>query len=170
MNLKYENNVYDVDVDEKGDQIITKINGNTQIFKKGNSLPNMFSFAIPDSSVNEQYLKFYTAEDDNHIFVNCDGDCIVFDKVKEEEKSFDDNGTDSGNKQIVLPPMPGTIVKVLVETGQTVSEGDALIIVEAMKMETTLYASIDGKVTEVNAQVGEQVDADKVLIVVEKNE
>ncbi|MFH1049742.1 MAG: acetyl-CoA carboxylase biotin carboxyl carrier protein subunit [bacterium] len=170
MKLKYENNTFDVDVNNTGGQISAKINGKNSLFKIGASLPNMFSIAIPNSEGEEQLFKFYTAEDDNHIFVNCDGDCIVFDKVKEEEKSFDDNGIDSGNKQTVLPPMPGTIVKVLVENGQTVSEGDALIIVEAMKMETTLYAAIDGKVTEVNAQAGEQVDADKVLIVVEKDE
>jgi biotin carboxyl carrier protein len=127
----------------------------------------MYSFA---SAEDENFYQFFTAEDENHIFVNCEGDCIVFDKIKEEEKSFDANDADSGNKQIVLPPMPGTIVKILVEKGQTVSEGDALIIVEAMKMETTLYAAIDGKVAEVNVQQSEQVDADKILIVVEKEE
>ncbi len=64
--------------------------------------------------------------------------------------------------------MPGSIVKVLVEKGQKVDEGDGLIIIEAMKMETTMYSSISGIVTEVNAKAGEQVDSDKVLLVVEK--
>jgi biotin carboxyl carrier protein len=169
MNLIFENISYDVDVNLNGEQVSIKINGNTHLFYIGSSLPNMFSLSFSNNSGQQQSYRFYTAEDENHIFVNCEGDCIVFDKVKEEEKSFDTNGTESGDKQVVLPPMPGSIVKVMVNKGQKVSEGDALIIVEAMKMETTLYASINGKVSQVNAQPGEQVDADKVLIVVEKD-
>ena len=169
MNLIFENISYDVDVNLNGEQVSIKINGNTHLFYIGSSLPNMFSLSFSNNSGQQQSYRFYTAEDENHIFVNCEGDCIVFDKVKEEEKSFDTYGTESGDKQVVLPPMPGSIVKVMVNKGQKVSEGDALIIVEAMKMETTLYASINGKVSQVNAQPGEQVDADKVLIVVEKD-
>jgi len=167
MKLKFENNIYDVDVTIQDEQVSLKLNGKTLLFKKGNSLPNMFSLASTD---NGRFNQFFTSEDESHIYVNYEGDCLVFDKVKEEEKSFDANETESGNKQVVLPPMPGTIVKILVEKGQNVNEGDALIIVEAMKMETTLYASIDGNVSEVNVQASEQVDADKVLIVVEKEE
>jgi len=54
-------------------------------------------------------------------------------------------------------PMPGTVVAVLVEPGQRVSEGQALLVLEAMKMEYTITASSDGVVESVNYAPGEQV-------------
>ena len=65
--------------------------------------------------------------------------------------------------------MPGSIVKILVEPNQKVGEGEPIVIVEAMKMEITLYSSIEGIVSEINVQVGEQVDSDKVLVVINRN-
>jgi biotin carboxyl carrier protein len=115
-----------------------------------------------------QTKKYYSAKSGKFIFVNSDGFTSKLEIVDEEEENqfaFDKN---SGNKDIIKAPMPGSIVKVLVESGQKVSEGEPLIIVEAMKMETTLYSSIDGIVTELNVQAGEQVDSDKILLVVEK--
>ncbi|MFV1987413.1 MAG: biotin/lipoyl-containing protein [Gemmatimonadota bacterium] len=61
-------------------------------------------------------------------------------------------------------PMPGLVVKVLVETGQTVAEGDGLVVVEAMKMQNELRA--DGARTIANVEVvpGDTVDRDDVLV------
>ena len=66
--------------------------------------------------------------------------------------------------------MPGSVVNVLVNEGQKVEEGTPIIIVSAMKMETTLYSSISGIVIEVNATKGEQVDETKSLVVIMKEE
>ena len=109
----------------------------------------------------------YVAEDKNHYYVNADGITFHFEKVHNDGSDYGDQSA-SEDVMNVKPPMPGSIVKVLVEQGQKVSEGDGLIIVEAMKMETTIYTTIDGLVTEINVSAGEQVDADKVLMVVEK--
>ncbi|WP_426192414.1 acetyl/propionyl/methylcrotonyl-CoA carboxylase subunit alpha [Massilia sp. DWR3-1-1] len=54
-------------------------------------------------------------------------------------------------------PMPGKVVAVLVQNGQTVSKGDPLVIMEAMKMEHTIAAPADGTVEELLYQVGDQV-------------
>ncbi len=64
-------------------------------------------------------------------------------------------------------PMPGRIVRVEVEQGDAVSGGDALVVLEAMKMEHTLRAPHDGVVTEINYEVGDQVETNDILIVVE---
>ena len=66
--------------------------------------------------------------------------------------------------------MPGRVVKVLKGIGETVSEGEGLIIVEAMKMESELKSSIDGKVTEVSVKDGDTVDLGAPLITVEAEE
>ncbi|MEO5713452.1 MAG: pyruvate carboxylase [Luteolibacter sp.] len=60
-------------------------------------------------------------------------------------------------------PMPGMVTEVAVSIGQTVKAGDKLVILEAMKMLTTVSASADGVVAEVLVKKGDQVDSDDLL-------
>jgi acetyl/propionyl-CoA carboxylase alpha subunit len=64
-------------------------------------------------------------------------------------------------------PLPGVITKVLVATGDIVSEGDGLVVLEAMKMEHTLRTGGAGTVGQVLCAPGQQVDVGDVLMVVE---
>jgi propionyl-CoA carboxylase alpha chain len=68
----------------------------------------------------------------------------------------------------LLAPMPGTVVAVHVEVGAEVTEGQPLLVVEAMKMQHTVAAPRAGTVTELAAAVGRQVEAGAVLAVVEE--
>jgi propionyl-CoA carboxylase alpha chain len=68
-----------------------------------------------------------------------------------------------------LAPMPGKILAVRVEPGQLVKKGEALIILEAMKMEHEVAAPHDGVVRQVLVEVGQQVDTGAVLVVIEEN-
>ncbi|MER6948649.1 biotin carboxylase N-terminal domain-containing protein [Nonomuraea sp. NPDC000554] len=67
---------------------------------------------------------------------------------------------------VVRSPMPGTVLVVKAQPGERVSEGQPLVIVEAMKMEHTVTAPRDGLVTELPVQAGQPVDMDAVLAVV----
>ncbi|MEM7566182.1 MAG: acetyl/propionyl/methylcrotonyl-CoA carboxylase subunit alpha [Pseudomonadota bacterium] len=67
----------------------------------------------------------------------------------------------------VVAPMPGAVRAVRVGVGDTVSAGDAVLVMEAMKMELTLEAPRDGTVAEVLASVGDQVEDGARLIVLE---
>ena len=62
----------------------------------------------------------------------------------------------------VVSPMPGSVIAVQVESGAGVSEGDVVVVVEAMKMEHSLAAPVSGQV-EVLVSVGEQVKVEQVL-------
>ncbi len=64
----------------------------------------------------------------------------------------------------IKAPMPGKIVKILVQPGQAVKEGDALIIIEAMKMQSTYTAAQDSIVDRVEVEEGEAVLTDQLLI------
>ncbi|MGH2698404.1 MAG: acetyl/propionyl/methylcrotonyl-CoA carboxylase subunit alpha [Actinomycetota bacterium] len=64
-------------------------------------------------------------------------------------------------------PMQGTILKILVSEGDEVARGDPLVVLEAMKMETTIAAERDGTVTTVGVEQGGTVGAGQVLVVVE---
>jgi biotin carboxyl carrier protein len=61
-------------------------------------------------------------------------------------------------------PMPGKVLKILVETGQKVSAGDPLIILEAMKMEHTMRAALDGVVEAVLVIQGEVIAPGQLLV------
>ena len=60
-------------------------------------------------------------------------------------------------------PMPGKILGIKVNAGQTVKKGDVLLVLEAMKMENEIVAPQDGTVASINTSVGEQVEAGAVL-------
>lgn len=60
--------------------------------------------------------------------------------------------------------MPGSVLDVLVEVGEQVHKGDALLITEAMKMETTIYSKRDGVVKRVLAKSGEAIQSGDLLI------
>jgi pyruvate carboxylase len=61
--------------------------------------------------------------------------------------------------------MPGVVSTLAVKAGQTVKAGDILLSIEAMKMETALYAERDGTIAEVLVAAGNQIDAKDLLVV-----
>ena len=65
---------------------------------------------------------------------------------------------------VVVAPMPGKVVRVLVSAGDRVEPGQALVVLEAMKMETMLRAEIAGTVSAIGAEPEAMVDAGVVLV------
>ena len=63
--------------------------------------------------------------------------------------------------------MPGAVLQVFASAGQRVSSGEALIRLEAMKMENEVRAPGNGEVKEVRVKAGESVEAGQILLVVE---
>lgn len=78
----------------------------------------------------------------------------------------DDVAASGSGPQRLVAPMPGKIVRVLVSPGETVLSHQALIVIEAMKMENELRATCDGVVAEVHAREGQSVNAGTLLVVV----
>ena len=72
----------------------------------------------------------------------------------------------SGAGDAVNAPMPGTILKVNVQNGQAVKEGDVLCVLEAMKMENEIMASKTGTVTQVLVSKGSTVNTGDALVVI----
>jgi acetyl/propionyl-CoA carboxylase alpha subunit len=67
----------------------------------------------------------------------------------------------------VKSPMPGRVVRVLVEAGEDVEEGQAVVVIEAMKMQNELKSPKAGRVARVLIGVGDAVGSGDVLVVVE---
>ncbi len=76
------------------------------------------------------------------------------------------SGTKAGPKT-VTPPMPSVVTQILVAIGQTVEQGQGLVVVSAMKMDTTLTAPYAGVVTRINVAEGEKVAPKQVLVDIE---
>lgn len=66
----------------------------------------------------------------------------------------------------VTAPMPGTILDIKVAVGDTVAAGQAICVLEAMKMENDVNAPVAGKVLSINATKGSQIDTGAVIAVI----
>ena len=78
-----------------------------------------------------------------------------------------DAGAGAHGEQAVTAPMPGRVVRVLVGPGDEVAARQAVVVVEAMKMENELRSPKAGRVREVTVTPGTSVEAGRVLLVVE---
>lgn len=67
----------------------------------------------------------------------------------------------------IVSPMPGKVVRVLVESGAKVEAGAGIVVIEAMKMQNEMKAPKAGTVVSINAEVGATVSAGDVLAVIE---
>ena len=72
--------------------------------------------------------------------------------------------------QEITPPMPAVVVRILVSRGDRVKQGDSVIVVSSMKMETTLTAPSDGRVKAVNVAEGDKVMPGHILIDIDRDD
>lgn len=77
------------------------------------------------------------------------------------------SGRSSLSEGSLTSPMPGKVFKVMKNSGDTVSKGEAILIIEAMKMEHTIRAQKDGVIAEIFYREGDQVDGGVSLVEIE---
>ena len=94
-------------------------------------------------------------------WVHLDGHTVALERMEPGASSQQHGGG-------LVAPMPGKVLETLVEPGETVQAGQALMVLEAMKMEHRIVAAHDGTVTAVHHQAGEQVSQGAVLLELEE--
>jgi pyruvate carboxylase len=72
-----------------------------------------------------------------------------------------------GNQKQIGAPMPGIVTSLNVDEGQVISEGDLLMTLEAMKMETSIHAEKDGLISKLCVATGSVVEAKDLLLELE---
>jgi len=116
------------------------------------------------------HLKIKHHGKDRHVWVekvnqqfwfHLDGETHVIDPVKSHNRR--NKGPVLSSDQ-VLAPMPGKITKLMVKANDSVVQGQVVLVMEAMKMEYTLKAEIEGVVSEVLCELNEQVPVGKKLM------
>ena len=75
--------------------------------------------------------------------------------------------SDASGRAEIRTAMPGKVVRILKAAGDTVTKGEGVIVVEAMKMQNEMRSPKDGTVTEIRAAEGDTVSAGDVLLVIE---
>ncbi|MBD3419273.1 MAG: biotin/lipoyl-binding protein [Chitinivibrionales bacterium] len=105
--------------------------------------------------------------DDNNYSVSIDGDKVVVNgksyTTAIAEGTVQPVSTSSGGGVEAIAPMPGKVFKLLAKVGDQVQQGDAVMILEAMKMENDVPSPITGKITEISVAQNQQVNQDDVL-------
>lgn len=128
-----------------------------------------------ETAPNELSLRI-DAEVETYLFEDHDGRVVVHDGmyayplVVEDEREHLEaeifGREQEGRAGAVRSVMPGIVQQVLVSVGDAVEAGQALLIMEAMKMENEVRAEAAGKVSEVLVSEGDTVEADQLLLVV----
>jgi acetyl-CoA/propionyl-CoA carboxylase, biotin carboxylase, biotin carboxyl carrier protein len=75
-------------------------------------------------------------------------------------------GAGGGGSETLMAPMQGTIVKVLVTKGQKVKSGEAIVVLEAMKMENSILAHVDGRVEDLKVKQGQSIETGATIAVI----
>jgi acetyl/propionyl-CoA carboxylase alpha subunit len=111
-------------------------------------------------SVDNRRLQAYTAHDGSQYYVSIGGLTYLFQNAQSSQRR---KSTSVGSNAMTAA-MPGQVLKVLVAEGDSIRRGQALVILEAMKMEIRVTASDDGHVTKVLCSAGDIVERGQRLI------
>lgn len=122
------------------------------------SIGSKIEVTLDGKSFSFEKNEVVDCNDGNHFVLN-NKDFFIEKLTGRKRKGADEGGS--------VSPMPGKILKVLVNPGDSVKKGDPLIIMEAMKMEHTLKASKDGKVKDVKFGEGDLVEGQVELVELE---
>ena len=119
--------------------------------------------AVPTNDAGEE---IYTVEVEGKSYtvsVSAGGDVSGIGSVGVQTESVCDAVPMSGGEPVAAP-LAGNVVKVLVKSGQRVSEGESIIVLEAMKMETSVSAPSDGTIVDVKVHAGDSCSVGDVLV------
>jgi biotin carboxyl carrier protein len=118
----------------------------------------------------DRVRRAYVASHGDKVFVHLDGQVVTLEKITEDRKSYSKEALEFGAKDQVSTPMPGKVVKILVEVGQKVALKQPLVIVESMKMENELKSPSNGIVKSIHFAPGDLVGTGQPIIRIEPEE
>lgn len=103
-------------------------------------------------------------------WISIDGETYLVEEPGADDRRPRRRGGPDDQSRQVTPPMPAAVIRILVAEGDLVNRGQPLIVLSAMKMETTLTAPYRGAVKKIHAAVGAQVMPGEILLEIEPAE
>lgn len=139
--------------------------------KVGDSLYELNLARISDNSFSISFdglsRTVHVAEGEGSIYVHIDGRVVQLDKIVDDNMKFSADKLEFGAKDEIKTPMPGKVVKLLVNEGDRVETGQSLVIVESMKMENEIKSPTNGIVKSIHYAAGDLVEPNKPIIKLE---
>lgn len=157
--FKFQDRTYKITLEVEGKGTEVEIEGKKILVEFQKIDENFYSILLGGRSIEVGILKKGKRVD---VFV--DGDLYEFESISDREREKA-KGVVSGIQEI-KSPMPSRVVKILKKSDEEVKEGEGVIVIEAMKMESELKSPIEGKVKEVKVKEGDAVESGTVLLVV----
>lgn len=153
--LKQENNRHVVKVDDrKYDLDITMLEEDVySILCNGKS----YTVELVEGETNKNYIV-------NTLYHTFDAEVVDAESRYMQSRN---QSTAGDAAKVIASPMPGKVMKILVQPGDEVTQGQALIVVSAMKMESEYKAGTDGVVKEIPVKENDTVAANQTLIILE---
>ncbi len=113
-------------------------------------------------TLGDRHIEVVIATRGDDVFVHVDGEAYQL----RYQHPLDRLAAASGGsaEDSIRAPMPGSIVSVPVKAGDTVTKGQTLLVMESMKMETTIAAPRDGVIAEITYEKGQTFDRDALLL------
>ena len=110
----------------------------------------------------------FVSERDEGKLIWVKGRCYLVQDARREISPRHRRRSTAGDSGRVTPPTPAMVVRILVQQGDPVAKGQGLVVLSAMKMETTLVAPFNGVVKKINTAVEAQVMPGDILVDVEE--
>jgi biotin carboxyl carrier protein len=114
-------------------------------------------------SVDDRTEPIWLVVDHDTVFIHAFGRSWRTEVVDSAERA----AADSDQADVVMAPMPGTVINVAVQPGESVTTGQPLVVIESMKMQSEIVAWRDGVVERVHLQVGDTFDRGAGLVELE---
>lgn len=157
------NEQYEIEIDRDGKLLVNGETRDVDFLNLGGALYSVIT--------ETKSLEVVIEDEDNKIAVLLGG--RLYDTQVLDERALlmaQRRGGIGGGSGEVHSPMPGLIVKVPVEEGQEVHQGQTVVILESMKMQNEIKAPIDGVIRSIHCDAGQTVDKNTLLIEIEPPE
>jgi biotin carboxyl carrier protein len=120
---------------------------------------------------NKKYLAEITEKSQNKYTVLLNGVSYSFtieSPISYRRRKYLEKYKQVSKTETINAPMPGKIIELLVEENTSVKEGEAVLILEAMKMQNEISTHVSGKVIKINVRPGDNVTKDQVMLEIER--
>jgi len=155
--FKLDNQIYKVTIEQEDNNVVAMINGEEYPVEYTRLDNNLYSIII-----NDKQFTIGTFKQGKQVQVFHAGNLYELEAISDRELS---KSGSMGSGLEIIAPMPSRVVKLLKSEGDDVAEGDPVVVVEAMKMESELKALQAGKIKSIKISEGDAVEAKTLLVV-----